>query len=775
MQVWPRKRYFRLILLAALVSVCTTAHGQTTAGAQPLGKVERKVEPALAVGSTILQYADANGVPTLAILPGSYDASKPFPWIIYDHGFGQTINAITAQPPQSTYVQALVAAGYVVIASEYRELDCWGDMECAEDIANLQTLWHSLLNLAPQPFVIGESMGGMVTWNAISHGTLQPLAVVGIYPACNLADMYTNLVFMPIIQSDYGFDSSQGYSTATAGFDPLLAPPDQFTSFPILMWSSYGDTVVVRSRNEDPFAAAINAAGGQVTIRSSVGDHGDLSNFDVDAVLMFFSSTPSTATIGTTGVSTATTGAAGEITAATASLSATANPNGLATQGSFQYGTDSALTGALLTPMQALGGGLAKVSFNAVLTGLSANTVYYYRAVASSNAGTSDGAIGTFTTSTVAGGGASPGALQFVAVSPCRIADTRNPAGPFGGPEPAAGSTTNFLIPQSNCKIPSTAVAYSLNATVVPNGPLSYLTLWPSGQPQPYVSTLNSDGRVKANAAIVPAGTNGGISVFVSDATQLIFDINGYFVPAGSAALAFYPVTPCRIADTRQAAGPLGGPSLGAGNSRSFPVLSGTCNLPSTAQAYSLTVTALPQTTLSYLTSWPTGEAQPYVSTLNSSTGAVTANAAIVAAGTSGEISIFVSDAADVILDVDGYFAPPTAEGLSLYTVTPCRVLDTRPNSFSGTTLFTVQGSVCAPPPTAQAYVLNATTVPQGVLDYLTLWPDGSAQPNVSALNAYDGAITSNMAIVPTTNGNVYAHAAGTTNLILDLSSYFAP
>lgn len=146
-----------------------------------------------------------------------------------------------------------------------------------------------------------------------------------------------------------------------------------------------------------------------------------------------------------------------------------------------------------------------------------------------------------------------------------------------------------------------------------------------------------------------------------------------------------------------------------------------------------------------------------------------------MAAGTSGEISIFVSDAADVILDVDGYFAPPTAEGLSLYTVTPCRVLDTRPNSFSGTTLFTVQGSVCAPPPTAQAYVLNATTVPQGVLDYLTLWPDGSAQPNVSALNAYDGAITSNMAIVPTTNGNVYAHAAGTTNLILDLSSYFAP
>jgi hypothetical protein len=42
-------------------------------------------------------------------------------------------------------------------------------------------------------------------------------------------------------------------------------------------------------------------------------------------------------------------------------------------------------------------------------------------------------------------------------------------------------------------------------------------------------------------------------------------------------------------------------------------------------------------------------------------------------------------------------------------------------------------------------------------------------------LNAADGAVTSNMAIVPTTNGNVEAFADGTTNLILDLSSYFAP
>jgi hypothetical protein len=77
--------------------------------------------------------------------------------------------------------------------------------------------------------------------------------------------------------------------------------------------------------------------------------------------------------------------------------------------------------------------------------------------------------------------------------------------------------------------------------------------------------------------------------------------------------------------------------------------------------------------------------------------------------------------------------------------------------------------------------------VPVGALGYLTLWPDGSNQPLVSTLNALDASISSNMAIVPTglthhkyvaavtSNGSVDAYASGLTQLILDISSYFAP
>ena len=78
-------------------------------------------------------------------------------------------------------------------------------------------------------------------------------------------------------------------------------------------------------------------------------------------------------------------------------------------------------------------------------------------------------------------------------------------------------------------------------------------------------------------------------------------------------------------------------------------------------------------------------------------------------------------------------------------------------------------------PVSATSYVLNATVVPAGALGYLTLWPDGQLQPLASTLNALDGAITSNMAIVPTLNGTIDAYAAGLTELVLDISSYFAP
>ncbi|MFZ0792867.1 MAG: hypothetical protein WAM65_03790, partial [Candidatus Korobacteraceae bacterium] len=248
-----------------------------------------------------------------------------------------------------------------------------------------------------------------------------------------------------------------------------------------------------------------------------------------------------------------------------------------------------------------------------------------------------------------------------------------------------------------------------------------------------------------------------------------------YFAPATPENYQFYPLTPCRIVDTRnnQDQG-----MLQAGVERDYSI-PGNCAVPSNATAYSFNVTVLPSPGgLDYLTVWPKGETQPVVSTLNDNTGTIVANAAIVPAGSESATAFYAhSNSTNLLVDVNGYFAPAGTGGLSMYPQSPCRVLDTRQSGggFIGEIPVNVVGSACAPPSGAAAYIFNATVVPPGPMLYLTLWPDGEQQPTVSTLNAQDGFITSNMAIVPTNNGSIDAYAAAMTQLILDISGYFAP
>jgi len=377
--------------------------------------------------------------------------------------------------------------------------------------------------------------------------------------------------------------------------------------------------------------------------------------------------------------------------------------------------------------------------------------------------------------------------LRLVNVTPCRLVDTRPPngAGPIQGGTVATFNLRSLAQSGGVGCHPfslSTAQAYSLNVTLVPvSGPVAYLTIWPTGEPQPLVSLMNSDGRVKANAAIVPAGTGGEVNVYVTNTTNVLIDIDAYFdVVTDNSALAFFPLPPCRIVDTRH--GNDGG-TLQAGKERDFTIPPN-CNVPTTAAAYSFNVTVLPtQGELDYLTVWPKGETQPVVSTLNDGTGTIVANAAIVPAGADNATAFYPHDHnTDLLLDVDGYFAPASSASnpLSLFTLTPCRILDTRNGIglFNGTIPVGIVGGACGVPAASpEAFVLNATVVPDGKLLYLSLWPEGLTQPEVSTLNANDGAVTSNMAIVPAGSGNdsINAFAPTDTQLILDISSYFSP
>jgi hypothetical protein len=147
----------------------------------------------------------------------------------------------------------------------------------------------------------------------------------------------------------------------------------------------------------------------------------------------------------------------------------------------------------------------------------------------------------------------------------------------------------------------------------------------------------------------------------------------------------------------------------------------------------------------------------------------------------------------DLVIDINGYFAPPSGSGLLFYPTTPCRLVDTReprermadfgaPSLSSGIArVFTTAYGPCSLPPSVRALSLNATVVPAGPLAYLTLWPPWQQQPGVSTLNAFGGDVVANAAIVPVVQGNgllsAYAlvDSSRTTDLILDINGYFAP
>ena len=142
----------------------------------------------------------------------------------------------------------------------------------------------------------------------------------------------------------------------------------------------------------------------------------------------------------------------------------------------------------------------------------------------------------------------SPG-VGFVAMTPCRVVDTRGGGvftGTYGPPALVGNAAARSFDINSapHCTgIPAGAEAYSLNFTLIAAAGVfqnAFLTAWPTGAAQPVVSTLNFNaGQLEANAAVVPAGTNGSINVFVNAPGHLLIDINGYFTDEYNPGVTF--------------------------------------------------------------------------------------------------------------------------------------------------------------------------------------------------------------------------------------------
>lgn len=402
---------------------------------------------------------------------------------------------------------------------------------------------------------------------------------------------------------------------------------------------------------------------------------------------------------------------------------------------------------------------------------------------------------GNFSLTLTSTGAPNLSGLRFVPITPCRLIETRaeynfeGRTGAFGPPYLRAGETRTLTLANSNvCQIPATARAYVLNVTLIPRGGVDFATLWPGGETRPnFYSIRSPDGQIVANQAIVKSG-GGAIQVYVSHDADMLIDISGYFgdAPAGGTNLVYYPLTPCRVIETRidyrSPAGPFGPPTMAKGETRRFRIpATPYCTVPPGATAYSATLTVVPPAPLPFMTLWPAGGSQPNVSSINSFVGRILANNVIVPASGDGSIDVYAFDRTDFIVDINGYFAPDNGQGLYYFPVTQCRANDSTvtggiyPDDSTRTITVPSAGNCGGIPATAKGYVVNVTAVPGGSpMPFLTVYPTGQSRPNASVLNAFQGQTVTNSTIVPAgTNGALDVYAFRRTHAVVEISGYF--
>jgi uncharacterized repeat protein (TIGR01451 family) len=121
----------------------------------------------------------------------------------------------------------------------------------------------------------------------------------------------------------------------------------------------------------------------------------------------------------------------------------------------------------------------------------------------------------------------------YYSVEPCRLVDTRESPGPFGGPALLAGEARTFAA-AGRCGVPASATALSLNLTVTgPTAP-GFLQVLPAGGAAPTVSAVNyAPGETRANNGVYALGAGGTLEVRCGQASgsvELILDVSGYFI-----------------------------------------------------------------------------------------------------------------------------------------------------------------------------------------------------------------------------------------------------
>lgn len=380
---------------------------------------------------------------------------------------------------------------------------------------------------------------------------------------------------------------------------------------------------------------------------------------------------------------------------------------------------------------------------------------------------------------------AASGPLGFVAVPPgTRLLDTRLAS---AGDRPILGGSTRYLDTGLDGAV-TRAVLVSI-AFVTPSSD-GYLTAWAGRSAQPTTANVNAvAGEVVSNMAVVPLDSSGGMLLYTYATGHVVIDLLGRFdsAPGAVSAGRFQPVTPSRLADTRETTSSTNRYTRLSGSPYpkvNVPVL-GRGGLPTSGvSSVVLVVTALSSSAPAggFLTATPSGAAWSGTANLTTNGSSdIRPNTVVVPVGADGSVDLHLYQVADVVVDVAGWFTDGTVTAGTtgrFVSIPPTREVDTRINKGFGRMPARAIGWVDpgSVPVDAVGLAHNIAIVDNDAPGYITPFPGGTV-PFVAAGNA---TAANQVRSIHTftrlgSDGRESYFAYMATDLVVDVTGYFTP
>jgi len=279
------------------------------------------------------------------------------------------------------------------------------------------------------------------------------------------------------------------------------------------------------------------------------------------------------------------------------------------------------------------------------------------------------------------------------------------------------------------------------------------------------------DGAYKRSTYWNPASTFPQVAACPTSPTQPAPPATNF-----GSGLAYVPVTPTRLLDTRRAGNGVTTRCRLATNGRLDIKVTGVAGVPATGVgAVVLNLTGVDPDRATWLAAYPAGTTWAGNSSASISGRSTAAALVVVPVGSNGMVSLRNGQGrTDALVDVVGYH--PLSGG-SLYTsTTPQRMLDTRASRDRFSARQTRTLTVGAVPSDATGVILNVASVNAAVTGYVTVTAGGSGPRGTSALNTAVGRTVVNrvyVALGPGRTVDVYTSIA--TDVMVDVAGWFGP